>query len=74
MSPTYERQMAILRRAFVFTSSDPAVVIGFFLFFFFFQSTQKLYCKPQIHPRSGKKHVHGKLIKYALLLIGGVDL
>ena len=37
MSTTSERKIAILRRAFIFTSSDPAGVIEFDLFFFFSQ-------------------------------------
>ena len=59
MSTTCERKIAILRRALIFTSSDPAGLIEFFLFFFvFLQSTQKIYCEPQRHPRSGKKQGH----------------
>ena len=43
MSTTCERKIAILRRAFIFTSSDPAGVFEFDLFFIF-QSTQKINC------------------------------
>ena len=55
-------------------TSDPAGLIEFFPFFFFLQSTQKVYCEPQRHPRSGTKQGDSKLSKYARLLIKGVDL